>query len=93
LDFINQQYDIYQPNFVQGFNPQVMLRWSDDGGHTWSNEHRASLGRIGRTGTEVTFRRLGMTMRLRDRVYEVSGSDPVKIALMGAMLDVSKTDA
>jgi hypothetical protein len=32
-------------------------------------------------------------MRLRDRVYEVSGSDPVKIALMGAMLDVTLTDA
>ncbi len=78
---------------VVGANPRVMLRWSDDGGHTWSNEHHASLGRIGETGNEVTFRRLGMTMKLRDRVYEVSGSDPVKIALMGALLDVKKTDA
>jgi len=78
---------------IQGANPTIMLRWSDDGGHTWSNEHSVTLGRIGQTGTEVTFRRLGMTMRLRDRVYEVSGSDPVKIALMGAMLDVTPTDA
>ena len=84
---------LISPQVTQGVNPTIMLRWSDDGGHTWSNEHQASLGRIGKTGTEVTFRRLGMTMRLRDRVYEVSGSDPVKIALMGAMLDVSKTDA
>jgi len=78
---------------VIGANPKIMLRWSDDGGHTWSNEHRASLGRIGETGSEVIFRRLGMTMRLRDRVYEVSGSAPVKIALMGAWLDVTKTNA
>jgi hypothetical protein len=78
---------------VIGANPTIMLRWSDDGGHTWSNEHRATLGRIGQTGMEVTFRRLGMTMKLRDRVYEVSGSAPVKIALMAAWLDVELTRA
>ena len=79
---------------VQGANPKVMLRWSDDGGHTWSNEHHASLGRIGKSQTRVIYRRLGMTMRLRDRVYEVSGTDPVKIAIMGATLpDVELTRA
>jgi hypothetical protein len=31
-----------------GYNPQVMLRFSDDGGHTWSNEHWKSMGKIGR---------------------------------------------
>jgi hypothetical protein len=34
-----------------------------------------------------------MTMKLRDRVYEISGNDPVKIAIMGAELDVSGTDS
>ncbi len=87
------EYILVTPGTTQGANPQIMLRWSDDGGHTWSNEHTASLGRIGQTGTRVIFRRLGMTMKLRDRVYEVSCSDPVKIALMGAMLDASLTDA
>lgn len=75
---------------TQGDNPQVMLRWSDDGGHTWSNEHWASMGRIGTTGTRVMWRRLGTTLKLRDRVYEVSGTDPVKIAIMGAQLLISK---
>ena len=93
LDFINQQYDIYQPNFVQGFNPQVMLRWSDDGGHTWSNEHWVSIGKIGEYYRRAIWRRLGMTMKLRDRVYEVSGTDPVKIAIMGAELLISPTNA
>jgi hypothetical protein len=78
---------------VQGANPQVMLRWSDDGGHTWSNEHWKSLGRIGRYGTRVIWRRLGMTVKLRDRVYELSGTDPVKIAIMGAELSVEETNA
>jgi hypothetical protein len=78
---------------TQGTNPQVMLRWSDDGGHTWSSEHWRSMGKLGETGHRVIWRRLGMTMKLRDRVYEISGTDPVKIAIMGAELIVAPTNA
>ena len=74
-------------------DPQVMLRWSDDGGHNWSNEHWTSMGGIGRFGQRILWRRLGMTTRIRDRVYEVSGTDPVKIAIMGAELHASPTNA
>lgn len=77
----------------QGSEAEVMLRWSDDGGHTWSNEHWRSMGKIGQTGRRVLWRRLGMTMKLRDRVYEVSGTDPVKIAIMGAELIAEGTNA
>jgi hypothetical protein len=78
---------------VQGANPQVMLRFSDDGGHTWSNEHWASMGKIGQYYRRVFWRRLGMTLKLRDRVYEISGTDPVKIDIMGAELLLSGTNA
>ena len=78
-------------NTGQGSDPQVLLRWSDDGGHTWSNEHARSLGAIGATGQRVIWRRLGMTLKLRDRVYEVSGTDPTKIAIVGAELHASGT--
>jgi len=74
-------------------DPQVMLRWSDDGGHTWSNEHWRSMGLTGQWGRRVIWRRLGMTLKLRDRVYEVSGTDQVKIAIMGAELNMSATNA
>lgn len=77
----------------QGQNPQVMLRWSDDGGHTWSNEHWKSMGQLGRYGFRTIWRRLGMTMKIRDRVYELSGTDPVKIAITGAELIMSPTNA
>jgi hypothetical protein len=77
----------------QGNDPQVMLRWSDDGGHTWSNEHWKSMGQTGQYGKRVIWRRLGMTQKLRDRVYEISGTDPVKIAIMGAELILSPTNA
>ena len=80
-------------NDGQGSDPQVMLRWSDDGGHTWSNEHWKSTGAIGTYGKRVIWRRLGMTAKLRDRVYEVSGTDPVRIEIVGAELAISGTNA
>ena len=76
-----------------GYIPQVMLRWSDDGGHTFSNEHWKSMGRIGKFGHRTIWRRLGATMKIRDRVYEVSGTDPVRIYIMGAELAISGTSA
>jgi hypothetical protein len=94
LNFVLQQYEVYEtPVTTVGVNPKVMLRWSDDGGHTWSNEHWAEMGRIGEYGHRVFWRRLGMTLKLRDRVYEISGTDPVKIAIMGAELNISGTNA
>jgi len=80
-------------NDGQGSDPQVMLRWSDDGGHTWSNEHWSPIGKIGAYGHRTFWRRLGMTLKLRDRVYEISGTDPNKIAIMGAELILSPTNA
>jgi hypothetical protein len=80
-------------NTGQGSNPQAMLRWSDDGGHTWSSEHWKSMGQIGRSGYRTIWRRLGATMKIRDRVYEVSGTDPVRIYIMGAELLLSGTSA
>lgn len=80
-------------NTGQGDDPQMMLRWSDDGGHTWSNEQWASIGKVGEYFQRTFYRRLGMTLKLRDRVYELSGTDPVKIAIVGAQLDVTPTNA
>lgn len=77
----------------QGSDPQLILRWSDDGGHTWSSEHWASIGKMGEYYRRVFFRRLGMTLKLRDRVYELSMTDPVKAYIMGAELLISPTNA
>lgn len=74
-------------------DPQMSLRFSDDGGHTWSNTRSISMGAAANYSKRVIWRRLGMTMKLRDRVYEISGTDPVKIAIMGAELILSPTDA
>lgn len=100
-DAPNPPYDFVPPVYLTttsylsapGYDPQVMLRWSDDGGHTWSSEHWRSMGRIGAFGYRTIWRRLGMTLKIRDRVYEVSGTDPVKLAIMGAELQISGTNA
>jgi len=78
---------------AEQLDPQVMLRWSDDGGHTWSNEHWRSVGKYGEWGYRTIWRRLGMTEKLRDRVYEVSGTDPVKLSIMGAELELSASSS
>ena len=67
----------------QGNDPQAMLRWSDDGGHTWSNYHSRTIGAIGKYATRVIWRRLGIAFQ---RVYELSISDPVKVVILGAVL-------
>lgn len=68
----------------QGQQPTVCLRYSDDGGISWSSEKWAQLGMIGQTLSRVIWRRLGAS---RNRVYEVTVTDPVDVAIMGADLD------
>jgi hypothetical protein len=71
--------------FVGGTeDPQAMLDWSDDGGHTWSNEHWAGIGRVGDYAARAVWRRLG---RSRNRVYRVTITDPVKVVMLGAYLE------
>lgn len=73
-------------NDGQGSDPQVMLRWSNDGGSTWSNEHWTSIGRMGKYKNRAIWRRLGQA---RDRIFEVSISDPVKAVIVSANLKAS----
>lgn len=68
----------------QGQQPTVCLRYSDDGGISWSSEKWQPLGRIGQTLARVIWRQLGQS---RNRVYEVTVTDPVDFAIIGADLD------
>jgi len=70
-------------SFVTTDNPQAMLRWSNDGGSTWSNEYWVSVGQLGKYKNRAIWRRLGMA---RDRIFEVSVSDPVNFVIISANL-------
>lgn len=71
----------------QGTDPKVILEYSDDGGHSWSNEKWRSMGKIGQTKRRAIWRRLGLA---RDRVYRVTIADPVKVVLIGAELQLAQ---
>ena len=71
---------------VVGANPQAMLRWSNDGGSTWSSEHWASIGLIGKYQNRIIWRRLGWS---RDRIFEVVVTDPIKAVIVSANLKAS----
>jgi hypothetical protein len=70
-------------------NPQMVLRWSDDGGHTWSNEKFASVGKVGETSRRLLFSQLGSTRRDSglDRIFELSSTDQFPVAIVGAVLE------
>lgn len=71
----------------QGSDPKAMLQWSTDGGYSWSNELWASIGKIGERRARVKWRRLG---RSRDRVFRVTITDPVRVAMIGASVQLSE---
>lgn len=71
-----------------GTNPQIVLVWSDDGGHTWSNEYIRAAGPPGATAQRVFWPRLGSTRRNSglDRIFEISTTDQFPAAFIGAEL-------
>ncbi len=69
-----------------GTDPQVLLRWSDDSARTWSHEHWVSAGPLGQYLTRAIWRRLG---RSRQRTYEVTIADPIRVAIIAARVEVS----
>lgn len=65
-------------------DPKAVLRYSKDGGRTWSNELWRSIGAIGEYDKRVEWHRVGGGER---SVYEVSITDPVKVSITGAYLE------
>jgi hypothetical protein len=68
-------------------NPQVMLRFSDNRGRTWSNEKWRSLGAQGQYNKRAVWHALGLA---NSRIYEWAISDPVRRTLIGATLETER---
>jgi len=69
----------------QGEDPQAMLDWSDNGGHTFQNERWTDIGKIGEYSRKAVWDMLGMS---EGRTYRCTISDPVKVVVMGAYGEV-----
>ena len=72
----------------QGIDPVMYLDWSDDGGHTWSMKRELSMGAMGVRYGQVSATRLGSS---RDRVFRLSGSEPVRTVILGAYIEAEKS--
>ncbi len=70
----------------QGFDPQVEMRYSDDGGREWVPWRQSDIGRVGLYRTRARWGRLGMS---HDRVFQFRISDPVKRAIANANMEIT----
>ena len=66
----------------QGSDPQIMLDWSDDGGHSFGPlQPWRSIGKIGAYRARLRWRRMG---QFRERIIRMQISDPVKRVVIAA---------
>lgn len=69
----------------QGSDPQAMLRWSKDGGKTWSRlQPWRSIGKVGEYVRRLRWLGIGRGYQF---IFELSISDPVKRVLIAAHMD------
>lgn len=66
---------------------QVMLRWSDDNGATWSNWHQQTNGAIGGYSQRVRWTRLGSSF---DRVFHVRMTDDAAFNPISAHVGIAR---
>lgn len=67
--------------------PQMIMRKSVDGGHTFGPQQIRDCGKSGEFQTRVRWLRLG---RARDLVIEISVSDPIGWRLVDGFLEIAE---
>jgi hypothetical protein len=84
FDSLEVEMDVgYGISTGQGSDPQICLDWSDDNGHTWSNELWVDIGATGYYQTRAKWWRLGQA---RDRVFRITVTDPVPVRIVAASI-------
>lgn len=88
---VDQTLSPWSAGFSDGFGPLVQstaplicMRYSNNGGATFSNFRPKGFVSSGHYRSMMRWRGLGMA---RDRVYELAWSAPIRTALQGAYLD------
>jgi hypothetical protein len=71
----------------QGEDPYILMRYTNDGGRTWSAPRTAGMGPVGNYTYRAIWNALGQS---RTRAYEVSGSDPVPVFILNAEVEVAQ---
>lgn len=73
-----------------GTDPQITMRYSNDGANTWSTEESRSIGQTGEYGKRITWNRLGSAVEWE---FEFVISSPTDFAIIDASVDVSGMEA
>ena len=68
----------------QGSDPQCMMSYSEDNGHTWSAEDWTTIGAIGTYTTRAFWTRIGAAY---DFVFKFRITDSVKVVITSAAID------
>lgn len=68
-----------------GADPQIMMRFSADGAETWGNIRNRPMGKHGEYKTMVFWDGMGAAPF---GIFELSGTDPVKLAITNGYLDI-----
>jgi len=68
-----------------GSDPHVILRYSNDGGHTWSDPDPRSMGKVGEYYKKIIWNNLGSA---EEWVFEFSITAPIDFSLIKASVSV-----
>jgi hypothetical protein len=71
----------------QGSDPEIMMQYSDDGGHTWSYESWSKIGKIGEYANRVRWQGLGQS---RNRIYKFALTDSINLQIVSAYVKASR---
>lgn len=82
--FSGLRLDITAGETDSGLDPQIEMRYSNDGGYTWGAWVARSTGKIGQWGKQVKWDRTGHG---RDRVWQFRCSDDAKVSILGMAVD------
>jgi hypothetical protein len=63
-----------------------MMRFSDDGGHNWSNQRTVDMGQIGQFNKRLRFHQLGSFWGSTGRIFELSFTDAAPLRITDADL-------
>ncbi len=68
-----------------GSDPQISMRYSNDGGYTWSHHMARSIGKIGEYNKRVRWNRLGTG---REWIFEFTYCEPTPLGLLELYAEV-----
>lgn len=72
-----------------GSDPQITLRYSNNGGHTWSQFLNRSSGKLGEYAEHIIWNRLGLGS---EWIFELTFNDPIKFSIIDAAVTITEVE-